>query len=64
VPERYGHRQSIYHLFRRWQLDGVWTRIWITLESFADAAGLITWQVSVDSTQPGALARRRSPPPP
>jgi hypothetical protein len=28
----------------RWQLDGVWTRIWITLQGFADAAGLITWQ--------------------
>jgi transposase len=50
VPERYGHWQSIYALFRRWQLDGVWTRIWITLQGFADAAGLITWQVSVDST--------------
>jgi transposase len=50
VPERYGHWQSIYGLFRRWHLDGVWTRIRITLQGFADAAGLITRQVSVDST--------------
>lgn len=50
VPERYGHWQSIYHLFRRWQRDAVWTRIWITLQGFADAAGLFTWQLSVDST--------------
>jgi transposase len=50
VPERYGHWQSIYSLFRRWQLDGIWTRIQITLQGFADAVGLITWQVSVDST--------------
>jgi hypothetical protein len=35
---------------RRWQLDGAWTRIQITLQGFADAAGLITWQVSVNST--------------
>jgi hypothetical protein len=63
VPDRYGHWQSVYGLFRRWQRDGIWARIWITLLGFADAVGLITWQVSVDSTinrahQHAAGARR------
>lgn len=50
VPERYGHWQSIYHLFRRWQRERVWPLLWTLLQAFADAGGLITWQVSVDST--------------
>ncbi len=63
VPERYGHWQSIYELFRRWQRDRVWALIWSTLQAWADAAGLITWDVSVDSTvnrahQHAAGARR------
>lgn len=64
VPQRYGHWQSIYQLFRRWQRDGVWAWIWVQLQALADAAGLITWQVSVDSTinrahQHAAGARHR-----
>lgn len=50
VPERYGHWQSIYQLFRRWQRERVWPLLWTLLQAFADAAGLIGWQVSVDST--------------
>jgi transposase len=50
VPERYGHWQSIYALFRSWQRQGVWRRVWITLLGFADTAGLICWQLSVNST--------------
>jgi len=50
VPERYGHWQSIYSLFRRWQRERVWPLLWALLQAFADAGGLITWQVSVDST--------------
>jgi transposase len=50
VPERYGHWQSVYALFRRWQLDRVWAQLWVRLLGFADPAGLICWQVSVDST--------------
>ena len=64
VPERYGHWQSIYGMFRCWQRAGVWRRVWITLLGFADAAGLLCWQLSVDSTinrahQHAAGARRR-----
>lgn len=50
VPERYGPWQTVYGLFRRWQRDGTWTRIVSRLQAQADADGLITWDVSVDST--------------
>lgn len=50
VPERYGPWQTVYGLFRRWQRDGTWKRILTELQARADAEGLITWDVSVDST--------------
>ena len=50
VPARYGPWQTVYGLFRRWQRDGTWQRILTGLQAQADAKGLITWQVSVDST--------------
>jgi transposase len=64
VPLLYGPWQTVYGLFRRWQRDGTWKRILAGLQSRADAAGLITWDVSVDSTisrahQHAAGARQR-----
>jgi hypothetical protein len=50
VPPRYGPWQTVYGLFRRWQRNGTWVRILTGLQAMADAAGLITWDVSVDST--------------
>ena len=50
VPPEYGPWESVYGLFRRWQRDGSWARILAALQARADAAGLITWDVSVDST--------------
>ncbi|WP_407641708.1 IS5 family transposase [Amycolatopsis panacis] len=50
VPPEYGTWQAIYGLFRRWQRAGIWARILSRLQARADAAGLITWDVSVDST--------------
>ncbi|MCE7002300.1 IS5 family transposase [Kibdelosporangium philippinense] len=50
LPERYGPWETVYGLFRRWQRDGTWKRILVALQADADAAGLITWDVSVDST--------------
>ncbi|MBR7828178.1 IS5 family transposase [Actinospica sp. MGRD01-02] len=63
VPERYGPWQSVYTFFRRWQLAGVWATLVTALQARADADGLITWDVSVDSTtvrahQHAAGARR------
>jgi hypothetical protein len=54
----------VYGLFRRWQRAGVWAAIVSRLQARADAAGLITWDVSVDSTvaqahQHAAGARKR-----
>lgn len=65
VPECYGSWQAVYALFRRWQRAGIWQQIVTGLQARADAAGLITWDVSVDSTiarahQHAAGARRRS----
>src|SRR3954447_7313130 len=50
VPARYGSWQRVYGLFRAWQRDGTWTRIVARLQGLAEAAGLISWDVSVDST--------------
>ena len=72
VPERYGTWQSIYGLFRAWQLAGRWAAILTGLQAAGAEAGLIDWVVSVDSTinrahQHAAGARRhpgqqRTPP--
>ncbi|MGW5851247.1 IS5 family transposase [Streptomyces sp. NPDC055254] len=64
VPTRYGEWETVYGLFRRWQRDGTWSRILTHLQVEADAKGLITWDVSVDSTvarahQHAAGARKR-----
>ncbi len=64
VPAGYGPWQTVYGLFRRWQRDGTRQRVLAGLQGRADAAGLITWDVSVDSTiarahQHGAGARKR-----
>ena len=50
MPARYGPWQTVYGRFRRWQRDGTWQRILTALQAQADAEGLITWQVSVDTT--------------
>ena len=47
----------------RWQRAGVWAAVLAGLQARADAAGLITWEVNVDSTicrahQHAAGARR------
>ena len=64
VPPGYGPWQTVYGLFRRWQRNGTWRAVLAGLQGRADAAGLITWDVSVDSTvarahQHAAGARRR-----
>ena len=64
VPAEYGCWQRVYGLFRRWQRDGTWARVVSRLQARADAAGLITWDVSVDSAiarahQHAAGARKR-----
>ncbi|GAA3989803.1 hypothetical protein GCM10022384_42200 [Streptomyces marokkonensis] len=50
LPREYGPWQTVYGLFRRWQRDGTWSDLLTRLQARADAAGLITWEVNVDST--------------
>ncbi|MER5200785.1 IS5 family transposase [Streptomyces sp. NPDC002755] len=50
VPVEYGPWGRVYDLFRRWQQDGTWHRIFTRLQSLADAEGAIVWKLSVDST--------------
>ncbi len=50
LPERCGPWDRAHDLFRRWQRDGTWSRILTQLQAEADATGLITWDVGVDST--------------
>ncbi|WP_443035031.1 transposase [Streptomyces sp. BE133] len=50
LPERPGPWETVYGLFRRRQRNGTWHRIFEQLQAQADAKGLITWEVSVDST--------------
>nr|WP_203880414.1 IS5 family transposase [Planobispora takensis] len=64
VPACYGSWPAAYALFRRYQRDGTWARIVTALQARADAAGCITWDVSVDATiarahQHAAGARKR-----
>ncbi|GLV85323.1 hypothetical protein Slala03_50120 [Streptomyces lavendulae subsp. lavendulae] len=50
LSERYGPCGRARDLFRRRQRDGTWKRIFEQLQAEADVKGLITWDVSVDST--------------
>ncbi|WP_410099272.1 IS5 family transposase [Streptomyces sp. STR69] len=64
LPERYGPWETVYGLPRRWQRNNTWRRILEQLQARADTKGLITWEVSVDSTivrahQHAAGARKR-----
>jgi transposase len=50
LPAEYGPWGRVYDLFRRWQRDGTWHRIFTALQAQADAKKLITWDINVDST--------------
>ena len=50
LPECYGPWQTVWKRHRRFSGDGTWDKIQASLLSEADAAGLIEWEVSVDST--------------
>ncbi|CAM5612293.1 transposase [Streptomyces griseorubiginosus] len=50
LPERYGPWQTLYTRFRRYALDGVFTRALQQIQAGADAVGDIDWLVQIDST--------------
>src|SRR5512135_2633919 len=62
--ERYGPVGTVSSRFYRWRQAGVWTQIWTTLQTAAEACGAIDWTLHfVDATivrahQPSACGRR------
>lgn len=50
VPVEYGPWGRVYDLLCRWQRSGTWHRILSRLQALAEAKGMITWDVNVDST--------------
>ena len=50
LPESFGPWQTAWKRHHRFSGDGTWDKIRTELLSQADAAGLIEWEVSVDST--------------
>ncbi len=50
VPAQYGCWQTLYTRFRRWALDGTFSRMLRAIQAEKGTAGDIDWLVSVDST--------------
>ncbi|MFE0928958.1 IS5 family transposase [Streptomyces mutabilis] len=50
LPVRYGPWQTVHTRFRRYAIDGVFTRALQQIQARADAAGDIDWLVQIDST--------------
>lgn len=50
VPAEFGPWQTVWKRHRRLAGDGTWDQVLAALLADADAAGLIDWEVSVDST--------------
>lgn len=67
LPERYGLWKTVYTRFRRYALDGVFTRALQEMQARADAIGDIDWLVQIDSTivrahqHAAATGRKRGP---
>lgn len=50
MPKEYGPWGLAYGLFRRWQRNGTWQRIFTQLQARVDVQDLIAWDLNVDST--------------
>jgi transposase len=50
LPISFGPWQTVWKRHRRFSSDGTWDKIHARLVAEADAAGLVDWRVSVDST--------------
>lgn len=65
-PERFGPWKTIYQRHRLWSADGTWGASAPAGPGRADAAGVIDWDISVDSTivraHHHAAGARTSPP--
>jgi transposase len=50
LPERFGPWQTVWKRHHRFCTDGTWDRLLAIVQSDADAAGDLVWEVSVDSS--------------
>ena len=50
LPAEFGPWQTVWKRHRRFAADGTWDQVLTTLLATADAAGIIDWEVCVDST--------------
>lgn len=50
LPERYGPWQTVWKRHHKWSADGTWDAVLAALLADADAAGVLDWKISVDST--------------
>lgn len=50
LPEVFGPWQTVWTWHRRMADDGTWDAVLAELTAAADAAGMVDWAVSVDST--------------
>ena len=50
LPAEFGPWQTAWKRHKRFSVDGTWDRIHAALLAEADAAGVLDWTVSVDST--------------
>ena len=50
LPEVFGPWQTVWTWHHRLAGDGTWDRVLAALTAAADAAGLVDWSLSVDST--------------
>ena len=63
LPAEFGPWQTVWKRHAKFSKDGTWDKVLLALQTQADAAGEIDWNVSVDSTvarvhQHGATAAR------
>lgn len=59
-PDRHGPWKTVHSRFRRYALDGVFTRALQQVQAYADAAGDIDWFVQ-DADQPTVTSPANSP---
>ena len=50
LPERFGPWQTVWKRHHKWSADGTWDRVLAEVLSDADAAGVLGWKISADST--------------
>ncbi len=62
LPGSFGPWQTVWTWHHRMATDGTWDRVQARLTAAADAAGLVDWSLSVDSTIARAHQQRRTLP--